>query len=929
MSTNQPRSARARLHLLTLGLAALAAVMAAGRADAATAFGLTTANQIVTFDTSTPATPTLVVAITGLQPAEDALAIDLRPATGQIYLLGSSSRLYVLNPGSGAAVAVGGPFTPALSGAAFGFDFNPTSDRIRVVSDTGQNLRLNPDTGAVAAADGALNPGAPHVVGSAYTNNFAGATATTLYAIDAATDQLLIQNPPNNGTLAPVGPLGVDTSDDVGFDITANDGVAFATLTIGGTTRLHRIDLVTGAATQVGAAFAATLRDFAVLSRGVPMVALRNGTELARFHSATPGTILGTVTVTGLQPAETLVGIDMRPADGQLYGVGSTSRLYLLNPITGAATPIGPVFATALSGTSFGVDFNPMVDRLRIVSDAGQNLRINPNNGAIAGVDTALNPAGTVVAAAYASNVDGTGSTVLYDIDAASDQLSIQNPPNGGVLTAVGSLGVNTSTDVAFDISPLDNTGFAALNVGGVTGLYTINLVTGAATPVGTIGTGSNISGLTAMPVAYQLAEGATGDFFDTDLLLVNPTASTVVVTVTYITEGGRAVTQGLTLAPQSRTTVSADANAQLGATAFSATVTSHLGIPLAVERTLRWDATGYGMHTEKSAPSLSRTWLFAEGAQGFYQTFFLLTNPSPTANVATLRFLRENGSEVTRTFALAPQSRRTIFAGDIPELVNQSFGTVVTFAFAGAAERAMYFGSPVFNGGHESAGATRPSTDWFLAEGATGTFFTTFVLVSNPNATPATVTMTYLREGGGTITRTRTMPAASRLTVNVALEDASLAATSLATRVTSDVPIVAERSMYWPMNPASWNEASNAFGVTETAPRWALAEGRVGGPFAFQTFVLVANPGTTAANLTLTFLRTTGAPITKTASVPAGGRLTITTGAGSLVPELANESFGVVLASDQPVFAERSLYANASNVFWAAGSAATATPLP
>jgi hypothetical protein len=320
---------------------------------------------------------------------------------------------------------------------------------------------------------------------------------------------------------------------------------------------------------------------------------------------------------------------------------------------------------------------------------------------------------------------------------------------------------------------------------------------------------------------------------------------------------------------------------------------------------------------------------LFAEGAQGFYQTFFLLTNPSPTANVATLRFLRENGSEVTRTFALAPQSRRTIFAGDIPELVNQSFGTVVTFAFAGAAERAMYFGSPVFNGGHESAGATRPSTDWFLAEGATGSFFTTFVLVSNPNATPAAVTMTYFREGGGTITRTRTMPPASRLTVNVALEDASLAATSVATRVTSDVPVVAERSMYWPFDAGSWQEAHNAFGVTETAPRWALAEGRVGGPFAFQTFVLVANPGTTAANLTLTFLRTTGAPITRTATVPAGARLTVTTGPGSMVPELANESFGVVMASDQPVFAERALYSNTSTVFWAAGSAASATPLP
>jgi hypothetical protein len=188
---------------------------------------------------------------------------------------------------------------------------------------------------------------------------------------------------------------------------------------------------------------------------------------------------------------------------------------------------------------------------------------------------------------------------------------------------------------------------------------------------------------------------------------------------------------------------------------------------------------------------------------------------------------------------------------------------------------------------------------------------------------------MTYFREGGGTVTRSRTMPAASRLTINVALEDASLAATSVATRVTSDVPIVAERSMYWPFDPGSWLEAHNAFGLTETAPRWALAEGRVGGPFAFQTFVLVANPGTTVANLTLTFLRTTGAPITKTAVVAAGGRLTITTGPGSMVPELADESFGIVVASDQPVFAERALYSNANNVFWAAGSAATATASP
>ncbi len=930
MSTIRCSSIRASVRLLTTGLAAFAVVAAASRAHAATAFALSTSNQIVTFDTSTPASLTSVVAITGLQPAEDALAIDLRPATGQIYLLGSTSRLYVVNPATGIATAVGAPFTPALSGTAFGFDFNPTADRIRVVSDTGQNLRLNPDTGAVAGIDTALNPGAPHIVASAYSNNVAGATSTTLYAIDSATNQLYVQSPPNNGVLTPVGvPFGVDTTDSVGFDISANDNRAYVIVTVGGISGLITINLTTGVAAPVGTMAGGTYRGLTVLARGVPMVALR-GNELIRFHSATPGTILGTATISGLAFGEQLVGIDVRPADGQLYGVSTASRLYLLNAITGAATPIGPAFSTPLSGTRFGVDFNPTVDRLRIVSDAEQNFRVNPNTGvAVTPPDGALNPAGTVTAVAYSNNVDGAATTTVYDIDATSDQLLIQNPPNTGTLTPVGPLGVNTSFDIALDISPLDNTAFAALNVSGVSGLYTINLATGAATSIGTIGTGTVISGLAAMPLVYQFAEGATGTFFDTDLLLANPTTAQLPVTITYLTEGARVVTQSTLLAPQSRTTVSADANTQLGDTAFSSTVTSHLGVPIAVERTMRWDATGYGMHTEKAATALARDWFFAEGSQGFYDTFFLLTNPAPAANVANLRFFLENGTQVTRSYNLNAQSRLTVYAGSIPELVNQSFGAQVTFTFAGAAERAMYFGTPTFSGGHESAGVTRPSTNWYLAEGATGSFFTTFVLLSNPNATPAAVTLTYLLEGGGTVTRLKTIPAGTRLTINIAIEDPLLAATSAATRVTSDVPIVVERSMYWPMTPASWNEASNAFGVTETARRWGLAEGRVGGPNAFQTYILVANPEVVAATITLTILRTTGAPIVKTFTVPAGARLTITTGPGTMVPELADESFGATIVSNSPIFVERALYSNANGVFWAAGSAATATPIP
>src|SRR5690606_26506795 len=106
---------------------------------------------------------------------------DMRPATSQMYALGSSNRIYAVNLSNGAFTAVGGPFTPALDGDFFGFDFNPTVDRIRVVSDKGQNLRLNPNDGMVAAVDGMLTPASVAAVSSAYTNNFAGATTTALY----------------------------------------------------------------------------------------------------------------------------------------------------------------------------------------------------------------------------------------------------------------------------------------------------------------------------------------------------------------------------------------------------------------------------------------------------------------------------------------------------------------------------------------------------------------------------------------------------------------------------------------------------------------------------------------------------------------------------------------------------------------------------
>jgi hypothetical protein len=171
-------------------------------------------------------------------------------------------------------------------------------------------------------------------------------------------------------------------------------------------------------------------------------------------------------------------------------------------------------------------------------------------------------------------------------------------------------------------------------------------------------------------------------------------------------------------------------------------------------------------------------------------------------------------------------------------------------------------------------------------------------------------------------------VPAKRRLTINIAEESPTLANAVVATKVGSTAPILVERSQYWPQ--PVWEEGHNSFGETATGTHWGLAEGRVGGPNACQTFILLANPGTDAATVTVKFLRTTGAPITKRFIVPPTSRFTVAiTGPGSDVPELANESFGATLESTQPIMVERAMYSDANGIVWAAGTNATATRLP
>lgn len=271
----------------------------------------------------------------------------------------------------------------------------------------------------------------------------------------------------------------------------------------------------------VAAALAVALAPAA--ARAELLIALTTANTLITFDSATPGTTTAPVAIGGLAADEAVLGIDIRPATQGLYGLTSANRLIVIDPGTGAITS-SVALSQALAGTSFGVDFNPVLDRFRVVNELGNNYNVNPNNGAVLTQTALFYPAngdpnsGTtpaVVAAAYTNNYAGAASTTLFDLDSAFGFLAKQNPPASGALTSVNQFGLGFAVDpdAAFDISGATKRGYAVLD--GLN-LYEIDTAGGTATLIGAIDTQSSVRGIAAAAVPAPaglvlLASGAVG----------------------------------------------------------------------------------------------------------------------------------------------------------------------------------------------------------------------------------------------------------------------------------------------------------------------------------------------------------------------------------------------------------------------------------
>ena len=244
-----------KLSTIILALAAITTFDLVKNTKPAAAFGLvglSDTNDLVLFDSENPASTTNV-SVTGVDG--NLLGIDRRPANNKIYGF-TADKIYTVNPYTGAASFVSNLSIPFTGNFISGMDFNPVVDRLRVVGGNDQNFRINVDTGAVIV-DGALNPGDPNVTAVAYLNADNNPnTGTILYDIDYITDTLSVQMPPNDGTLVPIGSLGIDIDSRGGFDIFTQNGVnnpiAALTPTSASGSNLYNINLSTGAATFVG-----------------------------------------------------------------------------------------------------------------------------------------------------------------------------------------------------------------------------------------------------------------------------------------------------------------------------------------------------------------------------------------------------------------------------------------------------------------------------------------------------------------------------------------------------------------------------------------------------------------------------------------------------------------------------------------------------
>jgi hypothetical protein len=324
------------------------------------------------------------------------------------------------------------------------------------------------------------------------------------------------------------------------------------------------------------------------------------------------------------------------------------------------------------------------------------------------------------------------------------------------------------------------------------------------------------------------LSEGATHSAFDLFYLIQNPHTTTADVEIVYLLPAPRPpVTRTYTVGPGSRRTIWVDLDPELAATDVSAIVRSTNSVPIIVERAMYASGQGRAFnagHEGAGVTSPATSWFLAEGATGsLFDLFVLVANPNPQNAVVEARYLLTDGTSVTRTYAVAGNSRRTIWVDlEDTRLANASLSTAITSLndVPIIVERAMWWPGPTpadWYEAHNSPGETGTGTRWAFAEGEVGGPLDkdTFILVANTSSSPGAATVTLLFETGAVLAKTINLRPSSRTTLSVRTDFPSAVGRRFGAIVESvgapAAQIVVERAMYWSVGGSFWAAGTDA----------------------------------------------------------------------------------------------------------------------
>lgn len=576
------------INLNKLSAAVLLFLMCFTQTQSQIIYGTISNSVLVSFNAASPATISSSVNIIGITPGQNIEGLDFRPNTGELYAFGYNKttnfyQVYKINLTSGVASAINTATNIALGNGPVGFDFNPTVDRIRVLSANGGSFRLHPVTGSVVATDGNLvysagdvNAGAtPKIVAAAYINSYIGAATTTLYDYDNALNVLAIQTPPNNGSLTTIGSSGIVTETntpmidmDIFYDNNASVNKAYllANTSASATTdNLYSINLATGSTTLIGSIGAVNpVSNIAVfIDRTLPALTGQlayglTGTNLISFDTQNPSFIRNINPITGVTAGQAIVGMDFRPANNTLYLLGynsssNTAQVYTVNTTSAVAAAITSTPMALMLGTvSVGFDFNPTVDRIRVVSNNDANYRLEPTTGTLSATDATLNFASgdvnfganpNVGTIAYSNSFNSATTTTLYNYDEVLNIYTTQLPPNNGTLNTIAGSGImvnpadpTVDMDIFYDAGSMTNLAFLSANINTETidRLYSVNLTTGATTAIGKIGFGIPVRDIAIQTstLTTGITEGLIKDEHNFATIYPNPLTENAIITI-------------------------------------------------------------------------------------------------------------------------------------------------------------------------------------------------------------------------------------------------------------------------------------------------------------------------------------------------------------------------------------------------------------